>query len=131
MLALGVTVAITWILLRLDPLLREQRVFEVKLRERAHLNDVLFAAEVGGGGEVYVAAARVRALFARHTGYPVAKLLPDDDLGFFWAELDAKELIDDFEREFGVAITKTEAERTRCTIRAVTLLVVGKLSTGV
>ena len=126
--AAAVIIAIVWLMQRFDPSLREQREFEAKLRERQPLNDEKFAVKIGNNDTVNDAASRVRKLFAKHTGYPGDRLLADDDLAFFWAELDGNDLIKDLEREFSLAISVQEAEVTRCTIRAVTLLIMRKLA---
>ena len=70
--------------------------------------------------------ARVRESFAKHTGYPVEKLRPDDDLTFFWYELDLAPLVKELESQFGIKFTSEELERTPCTIRDVSLLVASK-----
>ena len=65
-------------------------------------------------------------MFARHTNYPAEKLLPDDDLAFSLAGLDLDELLAELEEGFGIVITNADAERTACTIRAVSLLIARK-----
>jgi hypothetical protein len=60
-------------------------------------------------------------------GYQAEKMLPDDDLMFFWADLDMVELVRDLEQEFGIEITRADAASVAsCTIRAVTDLVARK-----
>lgn len=68
----------------------------------------------------------MRRLFAKHTGYPAEKLRPDDDLVFFWADLDVAELLRELEATFGIVLTDAEVERTRRTTRAVALPVASK-----
>jgi hypothetical protein len=74
---------------------------------------------------------RVRRIFAKHMNYPANKLLPDDDLSFFWNDLDMIDLIRDLELEFGIEFTDADISSVpNCTIRAVSRLVSHKLSDG-
>jgi hypothetical protein len=66
-------------------------------------------------------------MFAKLTAYPAEKLLTDDDLMFFWADLDPAVLFEKLESRFGISISREEAERPPCTIRAVSLLVASKV----
>ena len=109
----------------LDPNLRRGRVFTVELATREPVsNEELFARHYAPDEITYDVPGRVRRVFARHMDYPAEKLLPDDDLMFFWDELDMIDLIRDLEQEFGIEITKADVETvTSCTIRAVSHLV--------
>jgi len=120
--------AIIWLLAwRLDPDLQRGREYEEELAIRKPLSDAemirqYFAADTIDP-EVPV---KVRRLFAKYTEYPVEKLLPDDDLGFFWADMDMVELIEELESGFDFKITSADLKRTPCTIRAASQLVASK-----
>jgi hypothetical protein len=111
----------------LDPNLRRQRKYEAELKDREPLPDeemmTRYFATDDGPSKV---PAQVRRVFARHMEYPPDKLLPDDDLAFFWAELDTAELIEELESEFKITISQAEAEQTPCSIWAVSLMVARK-----
>ncbi len=120
LLAVGAVLA--WLL---DPNRRREREFTAELATREPVSDEeLFARYYAAGEAAADAPGRVRRVFARHMDYPADKLLPDDDLLFFWDELDMIDLIRDLEREFGIEITNTDvATVPSCTIRAVSHLV--------
>jgi acyl carrier protein len=65
----------------------------------------------------------VREIFAQHMGYPAEKMLPDDDLTFYWADLDQAELVRDLESQFNIVVSDEDAEATKNTIRSVSNLV--------
>ena len=73
----------------------------------------------------------VRAIFAKHMSYPAEKMLPDDDFNFFWNEMDMADLVRDVESRFDISISDSDAERCRCTIRSVSLLVASKCAAKV
>lgn len=101
--------------------------FERTLATRIPLaDDELFRRFFAVGEAAEDVPLRVRRLFAKHTQYPAEKLLPDDDLAFFWEEMDQGELIDDLEKEFDITISPEEATRNPGTIRALALLVAAK-----
>ncbi len=127
----AVLAGLVWLLVwRLDPNLRRGREYEAELATREPVSDEelvsRYFATCALDSEVPV---RVRRVFAKHMAYPTQKLLPDDDLEFFWAELDMVELVEELESGFGIVITQADTERTPCTIRAVSLLVASKRST--
>lgn len=70
---------------------------------------------------------RVRLIVSCVTHYPMEKLLPDDDLTFYWDDYDLNTLINMFETEFGISITAAEFIKTPCTIREMSRLVNDKL----
>ncbi len=108
----------------LDPDLRRARSYEKELAAREPTSDGDFTARhFTSGEESPDIPAFVRRVFAKYSGLPAEKLLPDDDLGFVWAETDASELIAEIEAAFGVTFSPSEVEQTPCTIRAVSFLV--------
>jgi acyl carrier protein len=109
---------------RLDPVSRWAREFQRTVSARQPLSDEELASIFSTPETIDPRIPiRVRQMLAKHTGYPVEKLLPDDDLTPFWDELDALDLILDLEETFDIQIDTHEAERTRCTIRAVSELI--------
>lgn len=105
-------------------LTRPFRAFEKELKLRTPVPDDKLAALYFEGSTIPPdVPVRVRRLFAKHTSYEFDRLLPDDDLMFFWEDLDGAPLIEDIEREFGVTISAVDAETTKCTIREVAKLV--------
>ena len=127
-LAVAGLAVMVWLLMWwLDPSLRRRREFQAELATREPLPDAemvtrYFADDVGTA-EV---SAEVRRVFARHMEYPAEKLLPDDDLLFFWAELDMAEFVEELQSGYGISISPLESELTPCTIRAVSALVASK-----
>lgn len=122
--AVGVGMFLWWLL---DPNEQRGRAFEAEMVARSPLTDAELVSRYFAGGELATQVPiAVRRIFAEHTTYPAEKLLPDDDLTFFWAELDAAEMIGELESAFGVTFSAAEVERTPCTIRAVSRLVASK-----
>jgi acyl carrier protein len=68
----------------------------------------------------------IREMFARHMDYPAEKMLPDDDLNFYWNEIDMIDIVREIEEHFGITIYDKDAEKTRPTIRSVSELVNSK-----
>jgi hypothetical protein len=112
----------------LDPNLRRGRDYAKKLAAReAVTEDELFVRYFDENDVTPDVPGRVRMLFAKHMGYRADKMLPDDDLMFFWYDLDMIELVRDLEREFGIAISDADLEGVSgCNVRAVSRLVSGK-----
>jgi hypothetical protein len=120
--------AVVWLLMWwLDPDLRRGRKYEAELAIREPLSDEAMIRQYFAADDIDPEVpAQVRRVFAKHTEYPAEKLLPDDDLAFFWADLDMAELIEELESGFGFTITSAETKRTPCTIRAASHLVASK-----
>jgi hypothetical protein len=113
----------------LDPTLKRLREFEAELDARAPLPDADLASPSIAEGDVPLdVLARVRQLFAKHMSYPPEKLLPDDDLGWWWAELDLYYLVKDLEREFGITIAPKDTATTPCNIRDFSAMIARKLT---
>jgi len=111
----------------LDPYLRQCRKFKSELAAREPLSDSEMISQSFAASDIAAeVSARVRLLFAKHMAYPSEKLRPDDDLTFFWFELDMAPLIEELESGFAIKFAPEETERTPCTIRAVSLLVASK-----
>ena len=122
-LAVVVCLLVWW----LDPNLRRQREYEAELKDREPLSDTDMVARYFVETDVPAEVpGQVRRVFARYMEYPADKLLPDDDLAFFWAELDMAELVEELESEFEITITQAEAEQTPCSIWAVSMMVARK-----
>ena len=76
-----------------------------------------------GAHSTYAGMAAINA-----TTIPPEKMLPNDDLMFFWYDLDMIEPIRDLEQEFGIVITQSDMNSvTACTIQAVSQLVADKV----
>ncbi len=106
------------------PALRLFRQFDHELAAREPLPDAEWVARFFTTDDVPPEIPpQVRRAFAEHMDYPAEKLLPDDNFTFFWAELDMVLLLKELESGFGIVISKSDVERTPCTIRAVSLLV--------
>jgi hypothetical protein len=111
----------------LDPNERQARTFEAALAARPPVPDAeLVARYFDAGGVPPAVPPAVRRVFAEYTGYPAERLMPDDDLAFVWAELDAAEFVAELEDRLGVAFRPSEEALTPCTIRAVSELVARK-----
>jgi acyl carrier protein len=95
-----------------------------ELRQRVPVPDdelvPRFFPDTGMSPEVPI---RIRMLFAEWLGYPVDRLLPDDDFAFILDDLDAAPLIEELERLFGIIISEADAEATLPSIRSVSELV--------
>lgn len=122
---LAIVAVLFWLF---DPNIRRGRAFTAELAIREPMpDDELFGRHFAAEEAAPDVPGRVRRLFALHTGYPADKLLPDDDLMFFWADLDMNDLICDIEREFGITIANEDAASVpACNIRAVSQLVFRK-----
>jgi|SRR5665213_1757834 len=120
--------ALIWLLAwQLDPDLRRGREYAEELTIRKPLSDAEMIRQYFAADNIDPEVpAQVRRVFAKYTEYSVEKLLPDDDLAFFWAELDMVELIEELESGFGFKITSADLKRTPCTIRAASHLVASK-----
>jgi len=120
-IGLAAMIVVVW---WLDPNLRRGRKFEAELSVREPLPDAEMVSRYFASDNVAPEVPPMeRRIFAKHTEYPAEKLLPDDDLTFFWVELDMVELLKELESEFGITITDALARHTPCTIRAVSRMV--------
>jgi acyl carrier protein len=107
-----------------DPNLRAERRYKTQLKERKPVVDEeLFEAYFSEKEVARDIPARVRAIMAKHMQYPAERMLPDDDLTFFWYDLDGVVVIQELEEQFGIEITEADAERTVHTIRDISHLV--------
>jgi acyl carrier protein len=112
----------------LDPNQRRFRQYDQELATREPLPDAELVTRYFATDDVSPdIPPKVRRVFANYMLYPVEKLLPDDDFGLFWDELDMVDLIKELESEFGIVISRLDTERSPCTIRAVSLLVARKV----
>jgi hypothetical protein len=118
----AVLVALLWTLF--DPDERRRKSFELQLTVREPVNDSEVHQRFFGSNVPCTVAGSVRRILATHTGYPAAKILPDDDLIFFWRELDLVRVFNDLEEEFNIRITQSDIRRCTCTLRSFVDLVV-------
>ena len=102
---------------------RRARAFKAEVVGRQPVPDAELADRYFAGGVSPDVPARVRRLFADHTGYPRERLLPDDDLSFFWEDTDPSPLVHALEEEFGVALPDDRLAAIRPTIRDVVTLI--------
>jgi hypothetical protein len=124
----AVITALVWLL---DPNLRRIRAYEASLAAREPLPDEEMLRRHFAPGEVAPDVPGAgRRIFARHMDYPADKLLPDDALTPFWADLDLADLVGELEAEFGVTFTDADLEQTPCVIRAVSLLIEARRGMG-
>lgn len=113
------------LLVLLDADFRRERAFALEMRSRKPLEDAeLVNRYYPTDSSAGAVAVEVRRIFASNTGYATKKLLPDDDLSFFWAEMDALELFLQLESTFQIKISEADAAHTPCTIHAVTQFIV-------
>jgi acyl carrier protein len=107
-----------------DPNMRAQRRYERQLKEREPVDDEGLLEEYFLPEELdRDIPARVRGILAKHMGYPAERMLPDDDLMFYWDEVDAAELVLEIEERFGIKITEADTEHKMFTIREISHLV--------
>ena len=129
-LGVAVFVLVGWLLLWWfdAPNRKRFRQYDDQLAAREPLPDAEWVARYFNTDEVFLEVPpKVRRVFAEHMDYPAEKLLPDDDFAFFWADSDMVDLIEELESGFNIVISKSDTERTPCTIRAVSLLVGSKM----
>lgn len=112
------------LLLWLHPSERSARRFKALLKNRKPVaDDELVRLFYAGQALPPEIPAVVRSIFARHMGYAAEKILPDDDLSFYWNDLDQAELVAAIETRFDIEISDADAETTRCSVRSVSQLV--------
>jgi len=116
--------AVIWVLIWLvDPIERRRRRYKTELAAREPLPDEALMRQFVQVDADPAIAIQIRHIFAKYTEYPVEKMRLDDDLTFFWDSLDMVGLIIEIEEQFHITITDEDAQRTPCTISAVSLLV--------
>jgi acyl carrier protein len=115
--------AIAFLIWLLDPNLRSERAYETELTLREPISDREWIVRYFPDEELAIVTVRVRHIFSDQMGFAAEQMLPADDFGFFWAELDAAPLLAALECEFGIFISDKDAEATRPTIRQVSELV--------
>jgi hypothetical protein len=102
---------------------RRARDFEAKLAARPPLSDADLAERIFACGVTPELPGRVRHLFADNTGYAHDRLLPDDDLSFYWEDIDPTPLVETLEQEFCVTLPEDRLVAIRPTIRALSILI--------
>jgi hypothetical protein len=128
-LALLLFVGGVGVALYFHPHARSARRYEADLFSREPIGDrELFRRYFAPGEVADDVPGRVRRVFAKHMSYSADRMQPNDDLTFFWAELDLVDLVRDLDREFGIKIAAADvATLTACTIRAFVMLVSGRI----
>jgi hypothetical protein len=112
------------VLLYLSPNVRDERRYKATMASRNAVDDEELFGRYFGPDEVAAnIPGLVRQIIAKEMGYPAEKMLPDDDLMFYWAEVDGIYLIREIEEMFGVEISQADAEQTMMTIRGISGLV--------
>lgn len=111
----AVLVALLWTLF--DPDERRRKSFEQQLTAREPVNDAEVHQRFFGSNVPCSVPGSVRRILAAHMDYPADKILPDDDLMFFWRELDLVHLFNDLEQEFNIRITQSDIKDCICTLR--------------
>jgi acyl carrier protein len=107
-----------------EPNLCAQRCYERQLKEREGVDDQDLLESYFSTEEMDPdIPGRVRGILAKQMGCTPEKMLPDDDLTFFWDDVDGIDLILELEDQFGMKINETDAERTAYTIREISRLV--------
>ena len=126
-----VPIAVAVLAVYFGPAARKAGRFEAELAVRDPVSDEeLFRRFFTAADEFAHVPGPVRRSFAKHMEYPAEKMLPDDDLDFFWYDLDIVDVIRDLEAEFGIKFSAKDPAWTtlnKCTIRALTLYVIEKL----
>ncbi len=126
-LIIPIVVVVFMLIWVFDRYIQGERKYKALLKTREPINDEELARcyfdkddlspEIPGA---------IRTIFASHMGYTAEKekMLPDDDLGFYWHDLDCADLVQVIESHFQIVISDEDAERTkRCTIRSISELV--------
>jgi acyl carrier protein len=107
-----------------EPNLCAQRCYERQLKEREPVDDQELLESYFSTEEIDCdIPGRVRGILAKQMGYTPEKMLPDDDLTFFWDDIDSIGLILELEDQFGIKINDTDAEQSAFTIREISRLV--------
>lgn len=122
----GLAFIAAWLL---DPAARRWRRFKRQLKSRPPVSDEsLFTNHFTCEEALPHVPGVVRRLMGQDSGVPLDQLLPDDDLGFLWEELETIVLQEQLEAEFSVRFTEEELQSLNaCTIRQVTQMVTRKL----
>ena len=114
---------------RLAPLARAERAFWAAYRTRMPISDDDFCAkEFPDLTTLRDVPCKVRTIFAEQLDLEVELLRADDDFLFYFAEMDAAELVMDVEERFDVVLNDTDLSSVPCTIRGATQLVLAKLA---
>lgn len=116
-----IAIAAAWMLL--DPDTQQQRYFEKLLVERDPVDDVTLHRRYFDSKMAFDIPGRVRRVLATHMDYPAEEMLPDDDLMFYWRELDLTYVFQDLERDFKIRIDHTDLKHRACTVRGFSELV--------
>jgi acyl carrier protein len=122
-------VLFVWVVL-FHPDERRRRQYESLLASREPVTDEQLSQQFFNAGEIAPEIpGAIRTIFAKHMSYHAVKMLPDDDLNFYWNEIDMVDLVREVESRFGISISDLDAEHCRCTIRSVSMLVQSKYAT--
>jgi acyl carrier protein len=109
---------------------RRERQYKSLLVSREPVTDGQLTQQFFNAGEIASEIpGAIRSIFAKHMSYPAVKMLPDDDLNFYWNEIDMVDLVREVESRFGIFISDLDAKHCRCTIRSVSMLVESKCAT--
>jgi hypothetical protein len=103
---------------------RRQKSFEQQLADRHPVNDSEVHQRFFGPDVPAAVPGSIRQILARHMEYPADKILPDEDLIFFWREMDLVYVFNDLEKEFHIHITQSDVEDCKCSVRSFVDLVI-------
>lgn len=112
---------IVWALL--DPDEQRSKYFNKLLASRAPVSDKELYDRFFGDDMPCDIPASVRRILAHYMDYPADKILPDDDLMFYWRELDLVDVFRDLEDEFSIRISQADLTVSACTVRSFSDLV--------
>jgi hypothetical protein len=116
-LILAVLALAVWSLL--DPDERRARQFRDELANRQPIDDTDLCRLYFSADMALEIPGYVRQSLATEMGYSAAKILPDDDLMFFWRDVDLVDVVRDWEGKFGIRITQEDASSAaKCTVRS-------------
>lgn len=103
---------------------RRMRALRTTIGRRTAISDEEVVARYFPDGEMTVEVLSfVRQMFATIIGVSSDRLLPDDDLTFFFEELDMVEDFKEWEQKFEIKIDDADAVATKGTLRGIAKLI--------
>lgn len=119
--AVGACLWVLWWMLNSEG--RKFRKFEAEVRARSPISEQDFERHYLRCEDVPTdVVLRVRQVFARFTGIPAEKILPDDDFHLF-VDDNEWELMDALEQEFAIKIPDSQdVAKLRPTVRSVSMV---------
>jgi acyl carrier protein len=111
----------------LDADCRAERRFFADLKLRPPVSDQELVTRYFGSQMPPEIPIRTRRILEQQFGFPVDRLLPDDDFMKLYEDLDLNNMALAFEEEFGLTLQNEDLERSNLTLRTLSELVATKL----